>query len=89
MRIPSQAYVSSSHLQLVTPGKVERGAPESTQPEARRQADVDVSVSDRARAMASDSGVDAAKVEQLRRAVEAGTLSIDRHAIAERMLTED
>jgi flagellar biosynthesis anti-sigma factor FlgM len=90
MRIPSRVYKSPDPVQaerIAKSGdakKVEGGRDAG---QAKRvDPDVRVNVSEQARALANQNGIDVSKVERLRSAIEKGDFKIDAQKIANRIV---
>jgi len=87
MRITNgYTYVANQPVKSVNPATVTAGSA-PTAPQGGFQ----VNVSDAARALANATpaqGVDVAKVERLRTAVQSGTLAVDSAKIADRIVEE-
>jgi flagellar biosynthesis anti-sigma factor FlgM len=90
MRIPSRVYQSPDQVQterVVKSSDSKKAEPgrEATQT-GRRESDVKVNVSERARALADENAVDVQKVERLRSAIDSGDFQVDSRQIASRIV---
>lgn len=87
MRIHS--YSTPAELRSSKEVTRDQAAARGSSPSPADDDSVRISISTRARELASGGEVDSAKVARLREAVEKGTLQMDPHAIAAKMVEEN
>ncbi|MSP26003.1 MAG: hypothetical protein EXR75_12750 [Myxococcales bacterium] len=89
MRIPGRVYQNSevaARPERLDKSDTKKSTGKSTSAPQVATSDVKVSVSQAARALATDSRIDVAKVERLRSVVDKGELAMDFKVMAERIV---